>query len=54
MPRSVLFLTEFSRLENSPAIETDARERRLNDDVEKAMDGFFNRLLARTIHELPR
>jgi hypothetical protein len=45
MPWSELFLAECSRLENSPTIETDARERRSNDDVEKAMDGFFNNLL---------
>jgi len=43
MPWSELFLAECSRLENSPTIETDARERRSNDDIEKkAMDGFFN------------
>ena len=45
MPWSELFLAECSRLENSPTIETDTRERRSNDDVEKAMDGFFNNLL---------
>jgi len=46
MPWSELFLAECSRLENSPTIETDARERRSNDDIEKkAMDGFFNNLL---------
>jgi hypothetical protein len=34
MPWSELFLEECSRLENSPTIEADARERRSNDDVE--------------------
>ncbi len=41
MSRSELFLAEFSRLDISPTIETDARERRSNSDVKKAMNGFF-------------
>jgi hypothetical protein len=42
MPWSELFLAECSRLENSPTIETDARKRRSNGDVENALEGVFN------------
>ena len=41
MSRSELFLAEFSRLDISPTIETDARERRPNSNVNKSHEWLF-------------